>query len=131
MIEELNNIFMEVKDSEPEYENLPDGEYLAIVVGAEYKTSKSEKQMVQFQFKITEGDYKDKIHNKFCLLWGKDEAGLRANLNRYGTELKKYGLVVSSIQDSFEQIKKTIGKEVKLTIKTSDSGYTNTSVEVL
>lgn len=131
MIEELNNIFMEVKDSEPEYENLPDGEYLAIVVGAEYKTSKSEKQMVQFSFKITEGDYKDKIHNKFCLLWGKDEAGLRANLNRYGTELKKYGLVVSSIQDSFEQIKNTIGTEVKLTIKTSDSGFTNTSVEVL
>ena len=131
MIEELNNIFMEVKDAEPEYENLPDGEYLAIVVGAEYKMSKSEKPMVQFQFKITEGDYKDKIHNKFCLLSGKDEAGLRANLNRYGTELKKYGLVVSSIQDSFEQIKKTIGKEVKLTIKTSDSGFTNTSVEVL
>lgn len=131
MIEELNNIFMEVKDAEPEYENLPDGEYLAIVVGAEYKMSKSEKPMVQFQFKITEGDYKDKIHNKFCLLSGKDEAGLRANLNRYGTELKKYGLVVSSIQDSFEQLKNTIGKEVKLTIKTSDSGFTNTSVEVL
>ena len=131
MIEELNNIFMEVKDSEPEYENLPDGEYLAIVVGAEYKMSKSEKPMVQFQFKITEGDYKDKIHNKFCLLSGKDEAGLRANLNRYGTELKKYGLVVSSIQDSFEQLKNTIGREVKLTIKTSDSGFTNTSVEVL
>lgn len=131
MIEELNNIFMEVKDAEPEYENLPDGEYLAIVVGAEYKMSKSEKPMVQFQFKITEGDYKDKIHNKFCLLSGKDEAGLRANLNRYGTELKKYGLVVSSIQDSFNQLKNTIGKEVKLTIKTSDSGFTNTSVEVL
>ena len=131
MIEELNNIFMEVKDSEPEYENLPDGEYLAIVVSAEYKMSKSEKPMVQFQFKITEGDYKDKTHNKFCLLSGKDEAGLRANLNRYGTELKKYGLVVSSIQDSFEQLKNTIGKEVKLTIKTSDSGFTNTSVEVL
>ena len=131
MIEELNNIFMEVKDAEPEYENLPDGEYLAIVVGAEYKMSKSEKPMVQFQFKITEGDYKDKIHNKFCLLSGKDESGLRANLNRYGTELKKYGLVVSSIQDSFEKLKNTIGKEVKLTIKTSDSGFTNTSVEVL
>ena len=65
MIEELNNIFMEVKDAEPEYENVPDGEYLAIVVGAEYKMSKAEKPMVQFQFKITEGDYKDKIHNKF------------------------------------------------------------------
>ena len=122
---------MEVKDAEPEYENLPDGEYLGIVIGAEYKMSKAEKPMVQFSFKITEGDYKDKIHNKFCLLSGKDEAGLRANLNRYGTELKKYGLVVSSIQDSFEQLKNTIGKEVKLTIKTSDSGFTNTSVEVL
>lgn len=131
MIEELNNIFMEVKDAEPEYENLPDGEYLAIVVGAEYKMSKAEKPMVQFSFKITEGDYKDKIHNKFCLLSGKDEAGLRANLNRYGTELKKYGLEVNSIQDSFDQLKNTIGKEVKLTIKTSDSGFTNTSVEVL
>jgi len=131
MIEELNNIFMEVKDAEPEYENLPDGEYLAIVVGAEYKMSKAEKPMVQFSFKITEGEYKDRTHNKFCLLSGKDEAGLRANLNRYGTELKKYGLVVSSIQDSFEQLKNTIGKEVKLTIKTSDSGFTNTSVEVL
>lgn len=131
MIEELNNIFMEVKDAEPEYENLPDGEYLAIVVGAEYKMSKAEKPMVQFQFKITEGEYKDKTHNKFCLLSGKDEAGLRANLNRYGTELKKYGLEVNSIQDSFEQLKNTIGREVKLTIKTSDSGFTNTSVEVL
>lgn len=131
MIEELNNIFMEVKDAEPEYENLPDGEYLAIVVGAEYKMSKAEKPMVQFSFKITEGDYKDKTHNKFCLLSGKDEAGLRANLNRYGTELKKYGLEVNSIQDSFDQLKNTIGKEVKLTIKTSDSGFTNTSVEVL
>lgn len=131
MIEELNNIFMEVKDAELEYENLPDGEYLGIVVGAEYKMSKAEKPMVQFQFKITEGDYKDKTHNKFCLLSGKDEAGLRANLNRYGTELKKYGLVVNSIQDSFEQLKNTIGREVKLTIKTSDSGFTNTSVEVL
>lgn len=131
MIEELNNIFMEVKDAEPEYENLPDGEYLAIVVGAEYKMSKAEKPMVQFQFKITEGDYKDKTHNKFCLLSGKDESGLRANLNRYGTELKKYGLEVNSIQDSFEQLKNTIGREVKLTIKTSDSGFTNTSVEVL
>lgn len=131
MIEELNNIFMEVKDAEPEYENLPDGEYLAIVVGAEYKMSKAEKPMVQFSFKITEGEYKDKTHNKFCLLSGKDEAGLRANLNRYGTELKKYGLEVNSIQDSFEQLKNTIGREVKLTIKTSDSGFTNTSVEVL
>ena len=35
------------------------------------------------------------------------------------------------IRDSFDKLKKTIGKEVKLTIKTSDSGFTNTSVEVL
>ena len=132
MIEELNNIFMEVKDAEPEFENLPDGEYLAIVTNAEYKLSKAEKPMVQFSFKITEGEYKDKIHNKFCLLSGKDEQQLRANLNRYGTELKKYGLVVTSIQDSFDQLKQTIGKDVKLTLKTNEnSGFTNTSVEVL
>lgn len=132
MIDELNNIFMEVKDAEPEFENLPDGEYLAIVTNAEYKLSKAEKPMVQFSFKITEGEYKDKIHNKFCLLSGKDEQQLRSNLNRYGTELKKYGLVVTSIQDSFDQLKQTIGKDVKLTLKTNEnSGFTNTSVEVL
>lgn len=131
MIEELNDIFMEVKDAEPEYENLPDGEYLAIVTGAEYKKSKSEKPMVQFSFKVTEGEYKDKVHNKFMMLVGKDEASLRGNLSRYGTELKKYGLQVNSIQESFDSLSSTIGREVKITLKTSDSGFTNTSVEVL
>lgn len=131
MIDELNNIFMEVKDAEPEFENIPDGEYLAIVTKAEYKLSKAEKPMVQFTFKITEGDYKDKYHNKFMMLSGKDEASLRANLSRYGTELKKYGLQVTSLPESFDSLKSTISKEVKITVKTSDSGYTNTSVEVL
>lgn len=131
MLDELNEIFMEVKDAEMEFENLPDGEYLAIVTGAEYKMSKTDKPMVQFSFKITEGDYKDKTHNKFCILSGNDEGQLRGNLNRYGTELKKYGLEVKSIQDSFDKLKKTIGRDVKLTIKTNDKGFTNTSVEVL
>ena len=131
MIEELNDIFMEVKDAEPEFENIPDGEYLAIVTKAEYKMSKSDKPMVQFSFKVTEGEHKDKYHNKFMMLSGKDDASLRGNLTRYGTELKKYGLQVTSIEDSFEQIKATIGRDVKLIIKTSDSGFTNTSVEVL
>lgn len=131
MIDELNSIFMEVKDAEPEFENVPDGEYLAIVTKAEQKTSKSDKMMIQFTFKITEGEYKDKYHNKFMMLVGKDEASLRANLARYGTELKKYGLQVTSIQESFELLTNTIGREVKLTLKTSDSGFTNTSVEVL
>jgi hypothetical protein len=131
MIEELNDIFMEVKDAEPEFENIPDGEYLAIVTKAEYKLSKAEKPMVQFSFKVTEGEYKDKYHNKFMMLAGKDETSLRGNLSRYGTELKKYGLEVTSIQESFEALTQTIGRDVKITLKTSDSGFTNTSVEVL
>ena len=126
MIEELNNIFMEVKDAEPEYENLPDGEYLAIVVGAEYKMSKSEKPMVQFQFKITEGEYKDKTHNKFCLLSGKDEAGLRANLNRYGTELKKYYITIG---DSSNELSGTRVKLKETKIENSWENFQNNIIK--
>lgn len=131
MLDELNDIFMEVKDEEISFENVPDGEYLAVVTGAEYKMSKSEKPMVQFTFKITEGEYKDKLHNKFMMLCGNDESHLKGNLTRYGNELKKYGIVATSIQNSFDQLNTCKGKEVKIAIKTNDSGFTNTSVEVL
>lgn len=131
MLDELNDIFMEVKDDELSFENVPDGEYLAVVTGAEYKMSKSEKPMVQFSFKITEGEFKDRVHNKFMMLCGNDEAHLKGNLTRYGNELKKYDIVATSIQDSFDKLATVKNKEVKLTIKTNDSGFTNTSVEVL
>lgn len=130
MIEELNEIFMEVKDNEITYENLPDGEYLAKVVGAEYKLSKSDKPMVQFTFEITEGEFTGKKHNKFMMLCGNDESQLKGNLTRYGNEIKKYGIVATSIQDSFDQLKNIINKEVKLTLTTKNE-FTNTSVEVI
>lgn len=131
MLDELNDIFMEVKDDELSFENVPDGEYLAVVTGAEYKMSKSEKPMVQFTFKITEGEFKDRVHNKFMMLCGNDETHLKGNLTRYGNELKKYDIVATSIQDSFDKLATIKNKEVKLTIKTNDAGFTNTSVEVL
>lgn len=131
MLDELNDIFMEVKDDELSFENVPDGEYLAVVTGAEYKMSKSEKPMVQFTFKITEGEFKDRVHNKFMMLCGNDEAHLKGNLTRYGNELKKYDIIATSIQDSFDKLATIKNKEVKLTIKTNDAGFTNTSVEVL
>ena len=52
MLDELNEIFMEVKDEELTYENLPDGEYLGKVIGAEYKMSKTDKPMVMFSFEL-------------------------------------------------------------------------------
>lgn len=131
MIDELNEIFMEVKDEEIGYQNLPDGEYLGKVISAEYKMSKTDKPMVMFTFEITEGDYKGKKHNKCMLLSGKDESTLKGNLTRYGNEIKKYGIIATSIQDSFDQLKTCIDKEVKFTIKTTDSGYTNTNVELI
>ena len=131
MLEELNDIFMEVKDEEIGYENLPDGEYLATLVSAEYKMSKNDKPMVQFQFKITDGDYKDKVHNKFMMLSGSDETNLKRNLTRYGNEIKKYNIKATSIQDSFDKIAKLKNIDVKLTLKTTDTGFTNTSVEII
>ena len=131
MLEELNEIFMEVKDKEIEFENIPDGDYLAICTGAEYKMSKADKPMVQFSFKVTEGEYKDRTHNKFMMLSGKDETNLKGNLTRYGNEIKKYGIIATSIQDSFEQLSQCVNKEVKLSVKTTESGFTNTSVELI
>ena len=131
MLDELNDIFMEVKDEELGYENVPDGEYLAIVTGAEYKMSKADKPMVQFSFKITEGEYKDRTHNKFMMLCGNDESQLKANLTRYGNELKKYNIVATSIQNSFDQLASCKNQEVKLTIKTNDAGFTHTTVELV
>ena len=97
---------------------------------AKYTLSKSDKPMVQFTFEITDGEFKGRTHNKFMLLCGNDEAGLRRNLNRYGTELKKYGIIATSIKDSFEQVGHTVGTEVKLTLSTKNE-FLNTSVEVL
>jgi len=131
MLEELNDIFMEVKDDEIGYENLPDGEYLAVLVSAEYKMSKNDKPMVQFTYKITDGEYEGKTHNKFMLLSGSDETGLKRNLTRYGNELKKFGITATSIQDSFEKISKLTNIEVKLTLKTTDTGFTNTTVDLV
>lgn len=131
MLDELNEIFMEVKDDELSYENLPDGEYLAVVTGAEYKMSKNDKPMVQFSFKVTDGEFEGRTHNKFMMLCGKDESSLKGNLTRYGNEIKKYGIVATSIEDSFEQLKKINGTEVKIKLSTTDSGFTNTSVELV
>ena len=131
MLEELNDIFMEVKDDEIGYENLPDGEYLATLVSAEYKMSKSDKPMVQFTYKITDGEYEGKTHNKFMLLSGNDETNLKRNLTRYGNEIKKFGITATSIQDSFNKLSKLTNIEVKLTLKTTDNGFTNTNVELI
>lgn len=130
MLDELNELFMEVKDNEISFENLPDGEYLAKVIDAQYKLSKSDKPMVQFSFEITDGDYAGRKHNKFMMLCGNDETQLKANLTRYGTEIKKYGIVATSIQDSFKQLEIITNKPVKLTITTKNE-FTNTSVEVI
>lgn len=130
-IEELNDLFMEVKDLEQTYENLGDGEYLAKVTNAEYRLSKADKPMVMFTFEITDGEFKGRKHNKFMMLSGKDETSLKGNLTRYGNELKKYGIVATSIQDSFDKLKDIIGTEVKLTIKTTENGFTNTQVELI
>lgn len=131
MLDELNDIFMEVKDDELSFENIPDGEYLAVVTGAEYKMSKNDKPMVQFSFKITEGEYEGRVHNKFMMLSGTNDQNLKANLTRYGNELKKYGIVATSIQNSFDQLGTCKNREVKLSIKTNEAGFTHTTVELI
>lgn len=131
MLDELNELFMDVKDAEIEYENLPDGEYLAKITNAEYKVSKSDKPMFVITAEITDGDYAGRSEMIFNMLCGKDETSLKKNLTRYGNLLKKFDIVATSINDSFEQAKNImINKEIKLTI-TTNGEFTNKSIEVL
>lgn len=137
LIHELEGIFNEVKDQEMVFENLKDGDYLAVVEDVIVGESKMEKPMVTFVFAITHGDSAGRTHRKFLLLSGKDESQLRQNLNRYATEVKKYGIDTSKgLQNTFDQLHTVRGREVKLTISTTVSKntgtkFTNTSVELL
>ena len=132
LMNELENIFNDVKDASDIYENVPDGEYLAEIVSAQYKESKSSgRPMVQIATKIIHGDHEGKWHSRFLMLTGNDAVGTRRNLNAFATQLKHLGLDVDSgFQATLDALDKLVGIEVVVKIETvkSKNGreFTNT-----
>lgn len=120
ILDELNDVFDEIKDKDTMYERLPDGEYLATIADIIVGESKTEKPMVTFVFEVTHGPLEGKQHRKFLLLSGKDESQLKQNLHRYATEVKKLGVDVSKgLSATFDQLQDKVGTEVKLELKTT------------
>lgn len=124
---ELENIFNDVKDKESVYEDVPDGEYLAEIINAEYRESKNTgRPMVMITSKIIHGQEEGNTHAKFLMLTGNDKQRTRQNLNEFANTLKDLGLKVDGgFQATLDKLDQLEGTEVAMKIETTD-GWTNT-----
>lgn len=130
ILNELNDIFNEVKDQDQEFEKLPDGEYLCIIEDIIQKDSKAGNPGVLATLSITYGEHANKKIWKWFNLTGKDEKQLRNNLQRYALEIRKLGVSTDrGLNGTFDQFPALEGMEVVAKIKTS-KGYTNTTIEL-
>lgn len=127
---ELENIFNEVKDADSVFENIPDGEYLAEIQGAEYRESKAGRPMVMISAKVIHGQYEGKTHNKFIMIAGKDQEATRRNLNRMAKELQALGVNTDGgFQATLDNLDTLEGVEVTMKIETTN-GWTNTHLNL-
>lgn len=136
-INELSEMFNEVKDEVAVFTNVPDGVYVAQIGNVEYTQSKAGKPMVVISHEIIDGPETGRVHKQFLMLVGNDEAQTRSNLNRYATEIKKLGvdLTGTKLSDSFEQFDGLRGIKTELTLETTQTragkDWTNTSFELI
>ena len=137
VLNELEDLFKDVSGSDDVFENIPDGTYLAEIVGAEYKESKSSgRPMVQIATKVISGDYEGRWHSRFLMLTGRDgndETGTRRNLNQMARQLRELGLdTTGSLQDTLDHLPTLEGMEVIVEIETVESKgreFTNTFIK--
>lgn len=136
LLGELDDLFKEVEGDSDIFENVPDGTYLAEIVAAEYKESKSSgRPMVQIATKILDGEYEGKWHSRFMMLTGNDETGTRRNLNQMARQLRELGIdTTGGLQDTLEELSTLDGMEVIVEIDTVTSTkngreYTNTFIK--
>jgi hypothetical protein len=136
ILNDLEDMFNEVKDQEGVFTRVPDGEYLANLADIVVGESKSGSPMVTMVFEITNGEHEGKQHRKFLMLTGKDEMQTKQNLNRFATEVKKLGVDTSKgFNNTIEQLPNFVDTECKIEITTTVSKqgkeFVNTSFEVI
>ena len=134
VLNELEDLFKDVSSTDDVFENIPDGTYLAEIVGAEYKESKSSgRPMVQIATKVISGDYEGRWHSRFLMLTGRDETGTRRNLNQMARQLRELGLdTTGSLQDTLDHLPTLEGMEVIVEIETVEPKgreFTNTFIK--
>ena len=130
IFKELDEIFEEVKDEELSgYVELPDGEYLVKLAGAELTKSKSDKPMVVTAFEVDYGEHKGVIHKVFHVLTGNDIQKTRNAVNRFAMFAKSCGAsTTGGIQGTVASLEGLKGERRKLVKKTSDNGWTNNDI---
>ena len=133
LLNELDDLFKEVEGDSDIFENVPDGTYLAEIIAAEYKESKSSgRPMVQIATKILDGEYEGKWHSRFMMLTGNDETGTRRNLNQLARQVRELGVdTTGGLQDTLEGLSALEGMEVIVEIETVESKgreFTNTFI---
>lgn len=139
-LKQLAGLFDEVKDLNEDdfnsYEQLPDGNYKAVISDLEITESKAGNPMFVLSYEILAGEYKGFVHKQFLLLSGNDETQLKRNINRYATTVKKLGIDTSKgLQHTFNDLGKGLDREVIISLETTVSrngkSYTNTSFELV
>lgn len=136
-LNELSEMFNEVKNEETTFVGLSDGTYEAMVEVVQVTTSKAGRPMVTIDFEVVSGDSRGATHRQFLMLVGNDESQTRQNLNRMATTVRKLGVDTSGkeLSDTFEQFDGIHGIPVELEIQTTKSKngseWTNTSFKVI
>lgn len=134
ILNELEGVFNDVESADNLFENLTDGEYLAEIVGAEYKESKAGNPMVQIATKVIHGEAKGRQHSRFLLLNGRDDTALKRNLNAFAVQMRTLGVDTSKgLQATFDSLDELEGMEVIVKIETvkanNGNEYTNTYIK--
>lgn len=129
MMEELNALLEESKNVEiNDFEKIPDGEYDAVIESVGFTESKtSHNLMFKWEFIITGPKYA-KVHEWKYTVLNKAE-----NMKRLTTDLAKFGVNVTSMDNIRAGLENLLDVPVILTIKTSEGkdgkeGYRNISV---
>ena len=135
MFEELEDLFAQVESTAGQFEELPEGDYLAVIEGAEYKESKKGRPMVQIMCKVSAGTYEGRLHSKFMMLDGHDTAQVKRNMTMFASQVKSLGIDTSGgFQKTLDLLGTLEDTEVTLNITKSigknGREYTNTRINL-
>ena len=131
-LNELDAIFQEIggnekleENSQGDFPDIPDGEYSAQIIGAEFTHSKqSNVPMIKIEFGL-EGQTG---HVWDYLMLANKDGDLQKTkqaMSRSVTKLRELGLDATDIPGYVEQLPKLEGVTLTLTIETSKSGFQN------
>lgn len=127
---DLDEIFNEVKDEElTGFVELPDGEYLVKLLGAELTTSKSDKPMVVTALEVIHGEHTGLQHRVYHVLTGADLDKTKKAVNRFAMFAKSFGAQTSGgIKGTVQAVDALKDNTFKLNISTGDTGWKNNTI---